>query len=120
MSSAVDTVKNVVSPVKKAFDWVGEQVAPEIDTSGQEQAIRDQARQQARQSAESARQAAASQASASEREQILRQRSEETEDDDEGDADVRVGSDEYDTARKRRKQFTGGGQGDSQSPSIRI
>lgn len=117
MSSAVETV---TSPFKKAFEWVGETVAPEVDTSGQEQAIRDQARQQARQSAESARQAAASQASSSEREQILRQRSEETEDDDEGDADVRVGSDEYDTARKRRQQFTGGGQGDSQSPSIRI
>lgn len=117
MSSAV---KDIASPFKKAFDWVGEAIAPEIDTSGQEQAIREQARQQARQAAESARQTAESQANSSEREQILRQRDEES-DVDEEDADIRVGDDgEYDTARKRRKQFTGGGQGDSQSPSIRI
>lgn len=117
MSSPLHSVTSVF---KKAFDWVGEQVAPEIDTSGQEQAIRDQARQQARQSAESARQTAESQANSSEREQILRQRDEES-DVAEDDADVRVGDDgEYDTARKRRKQFTGTDQGDSQSPSIRI
>jgi len=112
--------KTVAKPFEKAFEWAGDMVAPEIDTSGQERAIRQQAQQQARQAAESARQAAESQSSAQQREQLLRQRANEGNQADEKDADVRVGdSGEYDTARKRRQQFVGN-QGESQSPSIRI
>tara|TARA_R100000687_G_C6377975_1_gene131216 strand:+ start:248 stop:595 length:348 start_codon:yes stop_codon:yes gene_type:complete len=111
-------LKSITKPFESAFKWAGDIVAPEIDTSNQANAIREQARQQARQSAESARAAANTQANQSQREQLLRQRDEDS-DIDESDADVRVGDDgEFDTARKRRQQFTGSSGGNS--ASIRI
>lgn len=104
---------------ESTFGWAGDLVAPSIDTSNQANAIREQARQQARQQAESARAAANQQASDTQRDQLLRERSEESTV-DEDTADVRVGDDgDFDTARKRRQQFTGN-TGGGESPSIRI
>lgn len=116
-------VKSVVDPTyvtRKAFGFAKDALVPKIDTSGQEAALREQARQAAEQAAESARATANQQATTAQREQLLAQRAEEDKQQVEDDADVRVGdTGTADTAKKRRQQFMGDTQG-SQSASIRI
>lgn len=110
-------IENPLTPIKA----IRKAIIPDIDTSGQEAAIREAAQLQAQQAAESARATANQQATASQREQLLAQRAEEENANAEDDADVRVGdTGTADTARKRRQQFQGDTSSGSQSTSIRI
>ena len=125
MGGVKKAFKSVAKPFEKALGGVKDVLAPEIDTSAQEEAARqaaETARKQAEQQAQNARYqaegAAQQMASQQQREQLQQAALEDGSQDFLDDsADVQVG--EPSAPANRRKQFQASGTS-SKSPSIRI